>query len=219
MPYTKDGVVPDIIMTPHAIPKRMTIGQFIECIFSKVGVVAGSELDATPFRKVEIERITEIMDSLGYSGAGTEVLYNGKTGEQMDTRIFIGPVFYHRLKHLTEDKIHGRATGPYQLLVRQPAEGRSRSGGLRFGEMERDCMLSHGAVQFLKERTFNCSDKFYVWIDKKTGMVAPVNPEKGIYRSLYSDNTTDFVKIQIPYSTLLLRHELASAGIVMRFEV
>ncbi len=126
MPYTKDGVVPDIIMTPHALPKRMTIGQFIECIFGKAGIIAGSEFDSTPFRKVEIEKIGSIMESLGFSGAGTEVMYNGKTGKQLDTKIFIGPVFYHRLKHLSREKIHGRATGPYQLLVRQPAEGRSR---------------------------------------------------------------------------------------------
>ena len=126
MPYTKDGVVPDIIMTPHALPKRMTIGQFIECIFGKVGIMAGTEFDATPFRKVEIEKISDIMEKFGFSGAGTEVMYNGKSGKQMDTKIFIGPVFYHRLKHLSREKIHGRATGPYQLLVRQPAEGRSR---------------------------------------------------------------------------------------------
>jgi DNA-directed RNA polymerase II subunit RPB2 len=126
MPYTKDGVVPDVIMTPHALPKRMTIGQFIECIFGKAGIIAGSEFDSTPFRKVEIEKIAGIMESLGFSGAGTEVMYNGKTGKQMDSKIFIGPVFYHRLKHLSREKIHGRATGPYQLLVRQPAEGRSR---------------------------------------------------------------------------------------------
>ncbi len=219
MPYTKDGVVPDIIMTPHALPKRMTIGQFIECIFGKAGIIAGSEFDSTPFRKVEIEKIGSIMESLGFSGAGTEVMYNGKTGKQLDTKIFIGPVFYHRLKHLSREKIHGRATGPYQLLVRQPAEGRSRGGGLRFGEMERDCLISHGSLQLLKERMFNCSDKFYVWIDKKTGTVSPVSIEKGIYRSLYSDNTTDFCKVQIPYSTHLLIQELKSCCICLRIEV
>ncbi len=219
MPYTKDGVVPDIIMTPHALPKRMTIGQFIECIFGKAGIIAGSEFDSTPFRKVEIEKIGSIMESLGFSGAGTEVMYNGKTGKQLDTKIFIGPVFYHRLKHLSREKIHGRATGPYQLLVRQPAEGRSRGGGLRFGEMERDCLISHGSLQLLKERMFNCSDKFYVWIDKKTGTIGATNPEKGIYRSLYSDNTTDFCKVQIPYSTHLLIQELKSCCICLRIEV
>ena len=575
MPYTKDGIVPDIIMNPNAIPKRMTIAQFIECVFGKVGTLSGCEMDSTPFRKVNVEEISPILESMGYSGAGSEVLYNGKTGEQIKANIFIGPTFYYRLKHLVEDKIHcldyeteiltkngwkkhnelkmndeiatlkndelvyekpikiydypdhegnmyhiknqsidlkvteghrmwvskvqtrkkvwsefdfelskdligkhrrykkdaiwnkddytftlpsyefidknnnktvyndkkmnmkdflsffgiwyaegwatgnehtgmvtisvnkqrvknvlfkalenmdikfryskneeklyinqserqlyvymkvlsvgapnkklpdwvfnlskdqtqhliysmqlgdgcfnkngtslyytssielanqiqqlclhagwtsliskhydkdqntvyikereivnkhdiwrcsiikkklnpsvnhghskkqniqeeiveenvkcpvwcvnvpsevfyvrrngktcwtgnSRATGPYQLLTMQPAEGRSRDGGLRCGEMERDCLLSHGAVQFLKERTFDCSDKYYIWIDKETGMISPVNPEKNIYKSLYSDNQTRFSKVQIPYGSKLFIQELQSMHI------
>ncbi len=213
MPYTKDGIVPDIIMNPNAIPKRMTIAQFIECVFGKVGTLSGCEMDSTPFRKVNVEEISPILESMGYSGAGSEVLYNGKTGEQIKANIFIGPTFYYRLKHLVEDKIHSRATGPYQLLTMQPAEGRSRDGGLRCGEMERDCLLSHGAVQFLKERTFDCSDKYYIWIDKETGMISPVNPEKNIYKSLYSNNQTRFSKVQIPYGSKLFIQELQSMHI------
>ena len=106
MPFTKDGIVPDIIMNPNAIPKRMTIAQLIECVFGKVGSISGTELDATPFRKVTVENISEIMEKLGYHGAGTEVLYNGKTGEQITANIFMGPTFYYRLKHLVEDKQH-----------------------------------------------------------------------------------------------------------------
>ena len=213
MPFTKDGIVPDIIMNPNAIPKRMTIAQFIECVFGKVGTLAGCDMNATPFRKVNVEDISPILEKMGYSGGGTEVLYNGKTGEQIKVNIFIGPTFYYRLKHLVEDKIHSRATGPYQLLTMQPAEGRSRDGGLRCGEMERDCLLSHGAVQFLKERTFDCSDKYYIWIDKETGMISPVNPEKNIYKSLYSDNQTRFAKVQIPYGSKLFIQELQSMHI------
>ena len=575
MPFTRDGVVPDIIMNPNAIPKRMTIAQFIECVFGKVGTLSGSEMDATPFNKINVESIAPILEEMGYSGGGTEVLYNGKTGEQIKANIFIGPTFYYRLKHLVEDKIHcldyeteiltksgwkkhnelnmndeiatlkndelvyerpikiynypehqgnmyhiknqsidlkvteghrmwvskvqtrkkiwseynfeyskdligkhrkykkdanwnkddytfilpsyeftdnnnnktiydektmnmndfltffgiwyaegwatgnedtglvtisvnkqrvkdvlfkalenmnikfryskneeklyinqserqlyvymkklsvgapnkklpewvfelnkeqtqhliysmqlgdgcfnkngtslyytssielanqiqqlclhagwtsliskhcdkdqntvyinereiinkhdlwrcsiikkklnpsvnhghskkqniqeeiveenvkcpvwcvnvpsevfyvrrngktcwtgnSRATGPYQLLTMQPAEGRSRDGGLRVGEMERDCLLSHGAVQFLKERMFDCSDKYYVWIDKETGMISPVNPDKNIYKSLYSDNQTRFAKVQIPYGSKLFIQELQSMHI------
>ncbi len=213
MPFTKDGIVPDIIMNPNAIPKRMTIAQLIECIFGKVGTLAGCEMDATPFRKVNVEDISSVMESMGYNSSGSEVLYNGKTGEQIKVDIFIGPTFYYRLKHLVEDKIHSRATGPYQLLTMQPAEGRSRDGGLRCGEMERDCLLSHGAVQFLKERTFDCSDKYYIWIDKETGMISPVNPEKNIYKSLYSDNKTKFAKVQLPYSSKLFIQELQASHI------
>ena len=216
MPFTKDGIVPDIIMNPNAIPKRMTIAQLIECVFGKVGTIAGCELDATPFRKVTVENITEVMEKMGYHGAGTEVLYNGKTGEQMTAAIFMGPTFYYRLKHLVEDKQHSRATGPYQLLTMQPAEGRSRDGGFRFGEMERDCMLSHGSVQFLKERTFDCSDKYMIHVDKESGTIAPVNEEKHIYKSLYNDNTTKFAKVQIPYSSKLLIQELQAMHIMMR---
>lgn len=106
MPFTKDGIVPDIIMNPNALPKRMTIAQLIECVFGKVGVMAGAELDATPFRKVTVENISEVLEKMGYNGAGTEVLYNGKTGEQITASIFIGPTFYYRLKHLVEDKQH-----------------------------------------------------------------------------------------------------------------
>lgn len=444
MPFTKDGITPDIIMNPNAIPKRMTIAQFIECVFGKVGTIAGTEMDATPFRKVTVENISEVLEKLGYKGAGTEVLYNGKTGEQITANIFMGPTFYYRLKHLVEDKQHcmdyeseiltkngwkkhntlsmddeiailknnelvyekpleiynypdnvsnmyciknsmidmlvtenhrmyvsentrnhdykleyakdivgknriykntvvwnevdsgldlkninqenvwklsreesakyvqntlnednkfytvfesganllqqatvqagwcvkieklkndvfecsvyksdycdsevwheeelfienmecpvwcvrvssevflsrrngkvvftgnSRATGPYQLLTMQPAEGRSRDGGFRFGEMERDAMLSHGSVQFLKERTFDNSDKYIVYIDNETGTISPVNPDKSIYKSLYSNNSTRFSKLQIPYSSKLLVQELIAMHILPRLMV
>ena len=423
MPFTKDGIIPDVIVNPNAIPKRMTIAQLIECVFGKTGCISGTELDATPFRKVTVEDISEIMEKMGYHGTGTEILYNGKTGEQIKAAIFMGPTFYYRLKHLVEDKQHcidydtevltttgwkthdeltlddevailkdnnlvyekpiqifdypnhqgdmyyvksefidlavtgehrmwvstpdsptkydfklamdieetaviykntvshqeddikklaqkyiesvfhttdyletdaklladriqknalhagylciidyeediykcklyrddipkeehigftqviknqtkpvwclhvssevflvrrngkvcftgnSRSTGPYQLLTMQPAEGRSRDGGFRLGEMERDSLLSHGSVQFLKERTFDCSDKYCVWVDKDTGMISPVNPDKGIYKSLYSDNTTQFSRVQIPYSSKLLIQELQAMHINMR---
>ena len=177
MPFTKDGVVPDIIMNPNAIPKRMTIAQLIECVFGKVGTIAGCELDATPFRKVTVENISEVMEKLGYKGAGTEVLYNGKTGEQMTASIFIGPTFYYRLKHLVEDKLHSRSTGPYQLLTLQPAEGRSRDGGFRFGEMERDCKLEGTRISLASglsikiENMKNCNWEVLGWSEKHDGMV------------------------------------------------
>ena len=216
MPYTSDGVVPDLIVNPNAIPSRMTIGQLIECAFGKVGLLSGCELDATPFKKTNVENIGEVLEKLGFKANGTEVMYNGKTGEQIKANIFIGPTFYYRLKHLVSDKIHSRAQGPYASLTRQSTEGRSRDGGLRFGEMERDCMICHGTVQFLKERMFDCSDKFYVWIDKETGMISPVNPEKGLYKSLFSGNTTNFCKVQIPYASKLMIQELMSMHIVPR---
>ena len=214
MPFTKDGVYPDIIMNPNALPKRMTIGQLIECSFAKMSALYGVEFDATPFRKTNIRKAGEILGELGFKKSGMEVLYNGKTGEQIKADIFIGPTFYNRLKHLVKDKIHSRSNGPMQLVTKQPTEGRARDGGLRFGEMERDCMIGYGTVHFLKERMFDCSDKYCVWIDKETGMISPVNPQKNIYKSLYSDNTTRFAKVNIPYSSKLLLHELQSMHIV-----
>jgi len=214
MPYTKDGVVPDLIINPIGLPKRMTIGQLIECIFGKAGAMAGCEMDSTPYRDITVESITDVMEELGYHGSGSEVLYDGKTGEQITANIFIGPTFYYRLKHLVNYKIHSRTWGPYQLLTHQPTEGRSRDGGLRLGEMERDALIAHGSVQFLKEKFFDNSDKYYVWIDNETGMISPVNPDKNIYKSLYSENTTRFTKVQIPYASKLLVQELMAMHIV-----
>ncbi len=219
MPYTKDGVTPDLIMNPIGLPKRLNFGQLIESIFGKVGSLVGTEMDATPYRDIAVEDIGSILEEYGFHSSGSEVLYDGRSGEQIKANIFIGPSFIYRLKHLVDDKIHGRAQGPVQLLTRQPTEGRSREGGLRFGEMERDAMIAHGSVQFLKERFFDNSDKYYVWIDNETGMISPVNPDKGIYKSLYSDNTTKFTKVQIPYASKLLVQELMAMHIVPRIQV
>ena len=119
---------------------------------------------------------------------------------------------------MVQDKLQSRSSGPYSQLVRQPSVGRARDGGLRIGEMERDAMLSHGTVQFLKERLFDVSDKYFVSLCKETGMIAAVNKEKGIYKSLYSNNNTDFVRVQIPYATKLFAQELMSMGIVMKLK-
>ena len=217
MPFTKDGITPDLIINPHAIPSRMTIGQLIECIIGKVGALQGCFIDSSPFTKLSAESIADVLqEKCDFERYGNEVLYSGRTGEQLKANIFIGPTYYHRLKHMVRDKMHSRATGPYQLLTRQPAEGRARDGGLRIGEMERDAMLSHGTVQFLKERMYDVSDKYFVNISKDTGMIAAVNPDKDVYNSLFSDENNDFVRVQIPYATKLFIQELMTMGITMR---
>jgi len=153
MPFTIDGITPDIIINPHAIPSRMTVGQLIECLLGKVASLVGEEGDATPFEEqMTVERLAAALHSNGYQKRGNEVLYNGHTGRRLQAQLFIGPTYYQRLKHLVDDKIHSRSTGPVENLTRQPVEGRSRDGGLRFGEMERDCMIAHGAAQFLRVR-------------------------------------------------------------------
>jgi DNA-directed RNA polymerase II subunit RPB2 len=150
MPFTCEGITPDLLLNPHAIPSRMTIGHLVECLLSKVSTLTGDEGDATPFTDVTVAAISEALLANNYQQRGLEVLYNGHTGRKMVSQFYTGPTYYQRLKHMVDDKIHSRARGPLQILTRQPVEGRSRDGGLRFGEMERDCMISHGAAQFLK---------------------------------------------------------------------
>lgn len=217
MPYTKNGLVPDIIMSPHAIPSRMTVAHLIECTLSKLAAMQGFEADVTPFCGTNVEEFGEYLaEELGFAKGGTEILYNGKTGEQLEAQIFIGPTYYYKLKHMVDDKVHSRAYGPNQLLTRQPADGRSRGGGLRFGEMERDVFLSHGATAFLKERFFDCSDKYTMFLCNKCGMSAVGNKQKNIFKCLYCDNERDFSKVNIPYASKLLLSEIQSMGIRMQ---
>jgi len=150
MPFNPEGITPDLIINPHAIPSRMTIGHLIECLLSKLSALTGTEGDATAFSTVTVDEISQKLWEQGYHRRGLELLYNGHTGRKLNAQVFFGPTYYQRLKHMVDDKIHSRARGPYQVLVRQPMEGRSRDGGLRFGEMERDCIIAHGAALFLK---------------------------------------------------------------------
>ena len=160
MPFTSEGIVPDIIINPHAIPSRMTIGHLVECLLSKVATLIGNEGDATPFTDLTVESVSTFLRQKGYQSRGLEVMYHGHTGRKLQAQVYLGPTYYQRLKHMVDDKIHSRARGPVQILTRQPVEGRSRDGGLRFGEMERDCMISHGIAGFLKERLFEASDAY-----------------------------------------------------------
>ena len=164
MPFTSEGITPDLIINPHAIPSRMTIGHLVECLLSKVATLSGQEGDATPFTELTVEAVSSILRGLGYQSRGLEVMYNGHTGRKLQAQVYLGPTYYQRLKHMVDDKIHSRARGPVQILTRQPVEGRSRGGGLRFGEMERDCMISHGIAGFLKERMFDASDAYRLHI-------------------------------------------------------
>lgn len=162
MPFTCEGITPDLLLNPHAIPSRMTIGHLVECLLSKVSTLTGDEGDATPFTDVTVAAISEALLANNYQQRGLEVLYNGHTGRKMVSQFYTGPTYYQRLKHMVDDKIHSRARGPLQILTRQPVEGRSRDGGLRFGEMERDCMISHGAAQFLKVRKKNLKQPLFL---------------------------------------------------------
>lgn len=218
MPFTKDGVVPDIIMNPHAIPSRMTMAQLMECIMGKAGCHIGAFGDATPYNDCSVESIAKVLEMSGMERYGNEILYNGRTGEQIRTEIFIGPTYYQRLKHMTQDKLHSRGSnGPIVMLTRQPSEGRARSGGLRLGEMERDCFLSHGTANFLAERMLHVSDNYRVFVCKKCGMHANVNTDKDIYNCKYCKNNTDIAQVRMPYAFKLLNQELYTMNIMMRY--
>lgn len=214
MPFTKDGIKPDIIINPHAIPSRMTIAQLLECLLGKVCLELGYFGDSTAFNKdINLETLTSILKNLNYEENGNEILYNGTTGEQMHCNFFMGPTYYQRLKHMSTDKIHSRSCGPIVSMTRQPSEGRSSHGGLRFGEMERDCMIAHGACNFLKERLLDVSDKFTVFVCNNCGGISISNPKKVIYNCKKCNNFNNFNKVQIPYSFKLLLQELESMSI------
>ena len=241
MPFTCEGISPDIIVNPHAIPSRMTIGHLVECLMGKVASIQGMEGDATPFSDVTVEDISTRLHSQGYQRRGNEVAYNGHTGRMMQAMLFLGPTYYQRLKHTVDDKIHSRGRGPTQILTRQPMEGRSRDGGLRFGEMERcvpleswarmhaltslrpssssDCIISHGSAAFLKERLMDQSDAYRVHVCELCGLIAVANLQKNTFecracRSAASRSRV--VQVAIPYACKLLFQELMAMAIAPR---
>ena len=238
MPFTADGVRPDLIVNPHAFPSRMTIGQFVETIMAKACVVYGAFGDCTAFVNLGNKHATfgSMLQKENYSSTGTQVLYNGTTGEQIESEIFIGPTYYMRLKHMVKDKINFRARGPNTNLTRQPVQGRANDGGLRIGEMERDGVIAHGATRFLQESMLVRGDNYYMAICNKTGMTAIYNPDSDVFMSpmadgpiQFNDALTDnpklvnitrfgrsFSVVQIPYSLKLLIQELQTMNCVMR---
>jgi len=218
MPFTKDGLKPDIIINPHAIPSRMTIGQLKETVLGKTLLSLGLFGDGTSFGDFEVKDICKELLKVGYEAHGNELLHNGLTGEQVECSVFMGPVFYQRLKHMVNDKTHSRSIGPMVNLTRQPAEGRSRDGGLRFGEMERDCMVSHGASRFTQDRMYYSSDKYEVHVCKQCGLISAYNDDSSssIHHCKTCDNRTDFALVKIPYACKLIFHELQSMNVVPR---
>jgi DNA-directed RNA polymerase II subunit RPB2 len=205
------------IITGQCIPSRMTIAQLMETLMSKIGCMAGSQGDGSPFGETTVEDLATLLrDQYGMEPYGNEIMYNGYTGRMMETSIFIGPCYYQRLRHCSADKMHSRASGPLVMLTRQPAEGRAREGGLRFGEMERDCVVAHGMAEFTKERLMECSDQFSCYSCKDCGLLAIANPQQSIWACRGCGNTTNFSHIHIPYATKLLLQELETMCIGSR---
>jgi DNA-directed RNA polymerase II subunit RPB2 len=225
MPYNKHGIRPDIILNPNAIPSRQTIGQLLEALVGKVAALDCFDGDGTPFEDFDIKKIEDRLEELGYDPKGYEELYNGMTGEKLKVKIYFGPTYYQRLKHMVQDKLHGRARGPRTILTRQPPEGRSRDGGLRLGEMERDSMISHGISKFLHEKMMYNSDAYATYICDECGLFAhraqrrenKKEPSSSdIYYCSYCNNSNRISKIMIPYAFKLLMQELIAMNIAPR---
>jgi DNA-directed RNA polymerase III subunit RPC2 len=213
LPFSDQGVCPDIIMNPHGFPSRMTVGKMIELISGKAGVMNGSLEYGTCFGGSKLEEMSKILVDKGYSYSGKDMLYSGITGEALQAYIFFGPIYYQKLKHMVLDKMHARARGPRAVLTRQPTEGRSRDGGLRLGEMERDCVIAYGASQLLLERLMISSDAFDVDVCNNCGLMG--------YNSWCTTckSSEHVIKMTIPYAAKLLFQELLSMNIAPRLKL
>jgi DNA-directed RNA polymerase subunit B len=210
MPFSEKGIIPDAIINPHAFPSRMTIGQFLESLAGKTAVLNGNLIDGTPFDNVTQHEIRGKLQSLGFQYTGTETMYNGITGEKINADIFIGIVYYQKLHHMVADKMHARARGQVQMLTRQPTEGRARGGGLRFGEMERDCLIGHGAALLLKDRLLEESDKAIIHICEECGYIAYYDYKQRKYICKACGEKTTHFSVAVSYAFKLLVQEMMS---------
>ncbi|MEM0368134.1 MAG: DNA-directed RNA polymerase subunit B [Desulfurococcaceae archaeon] len=219
MPFTEEGITPDLIINPHAFPSRMTVGQLLESISGKAAALRGEFVDATAFYKENVESIKLVLKKYGYSPTGEEVMYDGRTGEMLEGPVFIGIVYYQKLHHMVSDKIHARARGPVQILTRQPTQGRSRAGGLRWGEMEVDCLVGHGAALLLRETMRERSDLARIYVCEECGFIGYFDKNKGkLMCPIHKDRAT-LKPIDVSYAFKLLIQELISMGIRPRLIV
>jgi len=215
MPFTKDGIIPDIIINPHALPSRMTIGHLIECVFSKLCTMDGALGDGTVFLPVDLEGIGKKLEDYGFNKHGNEIMYDGRSGAQIETDIFLGPTFYLRLKHMVADKVHSRSTGGKVLRTHQPTAGRSNGGGLRIGEMERDVLISYGLSQFIKESMMERADKYRYGVCHNCGIMALYAPANLLVRCTACDSN-HIVIVETPYALKVLIQEMEAMGVQFR---
>lgn len=210
MPYTESGIVPDLIINPHAFPSRMTVGQLIESAAGKLSALKAEYIDGSPFIGKRLDEIRAELRELGFDSNGTEVMYDGLTGRRYEVEVFIGVVYYQRLHHIVRDKIHARSRGQVQMLTRQPTEGRSRGGGLKFGEMERDCLIAYGASYLLLDRLLEQSDKYTVYYCEKCGLPAYYDLRQERFVCPVHEKDVAARPVTMSYAFYLLLNELLS---------
>ncbi|GCB26661.1 DNA-directed RNA polymerase III subunit RPC2 [Aspergillus awamori] len=213
MPFTDTGINPDIIMNPHGFPSRMTVGKMLELVAGKAGVLAGQHGYGTCFGGSPVQEMSQILIDNGFSYGGKDYLTSGITGEALPFYVFTGPIYYQKLKHMVQDKMHSRARGPRAILTRQPTEGRSRDGGLRLGEMERDCLIAYGTSQLLLERLMISSDRHEIDVCEQCGFMGYLN------WCQRCKSSRSVVKMAIPYAAKLLIQELMSMNVTARLKL
>ena len=216
LPYTADGISPDVLINPHAFPSRMTVGMMMESITGKAAAIRGKKVDASAFVGEKMEDVKGVMKDAGFEYSGKEIMYDGKTGKQFPVEVFIGVVYYQKLHHMVADKIHARARGQVQMLTKQPTEGRARGGGLRFGEMERDCIIAYGASMILKDRLLDESDKADIFVCERCGLVAYHDVKQRRFYCRVCVDKGKVSSVSVAYAFKLLLQEMSSLAIAPR---